>query len=341
MFTLLTDLGNHNTSLSWFLSCSQHSIWLAHLDHSEKALYVSLIRHKTKQIIDQMTGNITENSVKKRGKILILLHGPFVTSEVWQYVKPLLEKWEDITMVVTPDWVGHEPGKNLLKDHPTDATKWKRLSQDYESVYLNSYVEQLTNLISQYHSNGDIYIVAHSTSGVVVQQMLSAVTDRQILDDIKGLIFVGAILTRNGASVMDYLQQDSFNSLLKAHMIQPDENCAFVTLDYTKLSPIFFNTCKDRSKVEKIIDSMVLEPFMPLKAKVENGLEKFMDFQSYFLLLNDNAVSTCLQQLIVTEQHESFANDSLKVIGINCDHMPMVSCPDLFVKELLKCLNYS
>lgn len=287
-----------------------------------------------------MTGTITENTVKKRGKTLILLHGPFVTSEVWQYAKPLLEKQEDINMVVTPDWVGHKPGKNLLKE-PIDAAKWKHLSQDYESINLSSYVEQLTALVNQYHSNGDIYIVAHSTSGAVVQQMFSTVINRQILDDIKGLIFVGAILTRNGTSVMDYLQQDSCHSLLKAHMIQPDKNCTFVALDNAKLQSIFFNACKERSKMEKIIHSMVLEPFIPLMGKVKNDLEEFKGFQSYFLLLNDCAISTCLQQLIVTEQHESFANDSLKVIGITCDHMPMISCTDLFVKELLKCLAYS
>jgi hypothetical protein len=267
-------------------------------------------------------------------KVIILLHGAYQTSKIWDRMKPQLEKQSNVAHVVTYDIVGHESNQQQHKlKEAIDPTQFDQLSKQYSNITLDKYVNQLRQVILDNESRGEIHLVSHSISAIIVQQLISI--DEQMRKLIKSVVFIAGMLTADGRSVCDYINMNRNTTDLYSNLISPSEDCTFFALKPDKIKQLFYTKYNDDT-AQDLIGNMVLEPALPYRAKVSNKLYLFPGTQIYIETLNDQCMSLNLQRTIVAEQQDGQENDHLMVTSLNCDHCPMLSCCDILVERIME-----
>jgi pimeloyl-ACP methyl ester carboxylesterase len=265
--------------------------------------------------------------------VIILIHGAWHTGNCFQYVKPLLEREPSVVEVIIPHLAGHTPAKNRVID-ALEPSKFAPLAQEYAQISMKTYIDELTNLVKEKQSVGDIHLVAHSMGGVTTQHFLSTL-DSELLQSVKSVTFLAAYLTCPNTHLNGYIMQTIASPLLP-HIVMPFERPPFISMNPSGAQQAFYNLVQDESILKQAVEDLVLEPVIPHFTPVQNVLKDLDHIkQVYIETLQDNAVLLEQQRFIVNEQREQCGNDKLKVVTMDCDHSPFYSCPETLAQQLL------
>jgi pimeloyl-ACP methyl ester carboxylesterase len=121
-------------------------------------------------------------------KTFILIHGAWGAAWVFDEVNKLLSK--DGSKVYVFDLPGHGENQKEISD-----------------VTMDAYVNHIDNFISKI--DGKVILVGHSLGGAIMSQVAERISNK-----IEKLIYVAAMLPKNGDSPLGLIKSDKYGQLL-------------------------------------------------------------------------------------------------------------------------------
>lgn len=231
----------------------------------------------------------------------VLIHGAFHGSWCWDKVVPLLEKAGN--KVEAPDLPGHGNNKTPISE-----------------VSLQAYVDSVCTILDA--QSEPVILVGHSMGGAVITQAAEYRPEK-----IKTLVYLAALLLRNGESPFDTAQEDTESlGALKSIM---SEDQSYVTIKDEDLKEVFYGDCSD-DHVGRAKSLLVPQATAPLATPVHTTEENFGQVpRVYIECSDDRAISPSLQKRMHTTL------PCVKVISMNTCHSPFFSAPDELAGHLL------
>jgi pimeloyl-ACP methyl ester carboxylesterase len=232
---------------------------------------------------------------------LILVHGGVHGSWCWDKVlEPLRALGHDVETVDLPG-----------RDAPTDALA---------SVTLEDWVACLSAQIDS--GPTPVTLVAHSMGGITS----SMVADRRP-DDVARVVYVAAVVPRDGEAALPVLQKAAEESLLFAFgAMNFNEEQTVVWFGPEHVGPIFYNTSAPED-VARAAERVCPDAVAPMATPVPLGAGFARVPKTYIATLQDRAVPIALQRGMA-------ADAGAEVFEIDTDHSPFVSATDEFVRVL-------
>ena len=232
-------------------------------------------------------------------KTYLLIHGAMRGAWLWDRLVPLLERGGAVAIAC--DLPGHA-----------------KRSGERAGVNMSAYIADVASFITARGLN-DLILVGHSMSGIIISKLAERMPDR-----IRHLVYLAAVVPRDGEALIDLLTPERQESLRKLEGKAPE---LFGPID--ALRPSYFT---DLSGKEQDFYLRQLTP-QPLAAFFEKtALKQFYDLKlprTYILGLRDKALPPQLTG--------GFA-DRLGVLPIEIDagHDMMVIKPQEVAEVLLK-----
>lgn len=230
----------------------------------------------------------------------VLIHGAASGGWIWYKVVPLLEKQGHT--VVAPD----------LPSHGRDKTP-------IAAVSLQVYVDSVCRILDAQRE--PVILVGHSMGGGVITQ-----TAEYRPDKIKTLVYVAALLPRNGESMLQIVQRDTESLLLPNTVFAEDQRS--VTFREEALKEVAYGDCseEDMALVKALLVPQAVVPLTtPITTTAANSgrLPRV-----YIECLQDRALSLSLQKILST------AFSYQKVISMDTSHSPFFSAPEELAEHL-------
>ena len=231
----------------------------------------------------------------------VLIHGAFHGGWAWDKVRPLLEKEGHI--VITPDLPGHGNDKTPVSE-----------------CTLQLYTDTVNKILDAQPE--PVILVGHSLGGISISQAAE-----QRPAKIKTLVYLAALLQRNGESGTDVMSTDTTSIAPKYSKLSEDGSVVWMELeDYRNVS---YNTCSDEA-VAWAGPHLVPEPTKPMQTPVTVTEENFGRIpRIYIETLQDKGVTAILQKQMYTNL------PCRQVISMNTDHSPFMSAPEELTQHLL------
>ncbi len=223
----------------------------------------------------------------------VLVHGAWHGAWCWYKVIPRLRDLGH--RVVAPDSAGLGTDKTPLVD-----------------VTLDRWVDDLSSTIDALDEN--VIVVAHSRGGIVASQLAEQRPER-----ITALVYVSALLLRDGESALAALQEDGTSLMLPNVVMAPDELSA--TIRPESVAEIFYgrSPAEDKALAECLLTA---EPTKPTGTPVRLTGERFGSVPRFFIeCTDDNAVPLGLQRRMQSNW------PCREVASIDADHSPFFSDP--------------
>ncbi len=221
----------------------------------------------------------------------LLLHGAMRGAWLWHKLKPLLES--DGSGVTAHDLPGH--GSR---------------SSERAGVNMSSYINDVLNYVVG-NDLSEIVLVGHSMSGIIISRIAEEVPDR-----IARLVYLAAVVPRDGDALIDLLPKERQESLRK---LQGKADEIFGTLE--TLRPNYFT---DQTGEEQDFYLRQLTP-QPLAVFFEKiPLKRFYEVsipRTYILGLRDKALPPQLTRTFAERL-------GVKPIEVNAGHDMMVVRPE-------------
>jgi pimeloyl-ACP methyl ester carboxylesterase len=164
--------------------------------------------------------------------------------------------------------------------------------------------------------------VAHSMGGITASLM----ADRRP-DDVARVVYVAAVVPRNGEAALPELQKAAEESLLFAFgamTFNADQTVVWFGSEH--VGPIFYNASPPADVVwatERVCPDAVV----PMATPVVLGSDFTRVPKTYLATLQDRAVPISLQRAMA-------ADAGAELIELDTDHSPFVSAPEEFVRVL-------
>ena len=235
----------------------------------------------------------------------VLIHGAFHGGWCWDAVRAPLEAAGHT--VVTPDLPG-------LGDDQTVR----------EAIGPTSYVERVMDVVVEQQE--PVILAGHSMAGAMISQTAERLPDR-----IDTLVYIAAWLLPNGSSSPAFYKELGVTSPVMACCDVSDDG--FVTFRPEFLAEKLYNTSAPEAveaiapRLRAIIGAAV---GVPLALTPENfGRVR----RVYIETSQDEAIPQKYQQMMYS------VVPCEQVITLDCDHCPMVSCPEVLTQHLLNCLT--
>lgn len=231
----------------------------------------------------------------------VLIHGAFHGGWAWDKITPLLEK-EGHT-VIAPDLPGHGNDKTPVAD-----------------ITLQLYTDTVSRILDA--QTEPVILVGHSLGGISI-----STAAEQRPDKVKTLVYLAALLQRNGESGTDVMGTDTTSIAPKYSKMSEDGSVVWMELeDYRNVS---YNTCSDEA-VAWAGPHLVPEPTKPMQTPVTVTEANFGRIpRIYIETLQDKGVTAWLQKQMYT------ALPCQQVISMDTDHSPFMSAPEELAKHLL------
>lgn len=208
---------------------------------------------------------------------------------------------------------GHKVIAPDLPSHGKDKTPISKVTlQSYADCVGEILIEMIEAVI----------LVGHSMGGIVITQAAE-----QCPDKIEKLVYLCAFLPGNGASLMDWAQQDP-ESLVSQNMIVSKDRSYFLLKDEA-IGEAFYGDCsaEDAAKSKLLLCPQAAAPFpTPVNTTAENfgRLQRF-----YIECLQDRAI------LISLQRRMQAALPCQQVMTMNTSHSPFLSHPEALVNHLI------
>jgi pimeloyl-ACP methyl ester carboxylesterase len=235
-------------------------------------------------------------------KNYLLIHGAWGAAWEFNKVSELLS--DDGHNVIALDLPGHGENKAEIKD----AT-------------MNAYVQTVVDAIDKLDEK--VILVGHSLAGAVISQVAEIIPEK-----IDRLIYVAAMLLKNGDSALSVMQNDAQGELLPNTIFSEDGS--YATLSEKTVRSVLLNDVEDEvylnSIVHKFLFKQATEPFM---AKAQLSAEKFGSVAKYYIRASiDKVISPAAQDKMLTNWKVD------KTITLESGHFPLTSIPEKLVEEI-------
>ena len=231
----------------------------------------------------------------------VLVHGAWHGRWCWDKVVPLLEQ------------AGHQVEALDLPGHGQDKTPIREITL---AAYTNRVCEALDA-----HAE-PIILVGHSLGGIVITQ---AAEERP--NKIQRLVYLTALLLRNGETVRQFAQMES-DSLLVPNLVVNREQGYQTFKEGAPLKDIFYGDCSQED-VDRAISLLVFQPLAPGGTPVSITAERFGRVpRVYIECLRDRAIPPAIQQRMYT------ATPCQTILSMETSHSPFFSAPQQLVRHL-------
>jgi pimeloyl-ACP methyl ester carboxylesterase len=231
----------------------------------------------------------------------VLVHGGWHGAWCWNRVLPLLESG----------------GRSA---HALDLPGCGRDKTPTANLTLKDYVEAVVAKIDA--APGPVTLVGHSSGGAVITQVAEARPDK-----IKSLVYLCALLPKNGESIMSLFQQATESMLLRS--IVPSADQTHLTIPDEAVKECFYGQCApEYVALAKLC--LVPQPLGPGLTPVATTEERAGRVpRVYIETLQDRTFPAAFQRRMYT------TSPCKKVLTLDSDHAPFFSHPDKLAEMLL------
>ncbi len=231
----------------------------------------------------------------------VLIHGAWHGGWCWNKVTPLLEAAGHT--VVTPDL----PGLGNDSTPPAD-------------INIDVYTQHVCKLIDA--QSEPVILLGHSMGGLPISQA----AERRP-DSIKVLVYVTAMLLKNGQSTFDVVADDQDSQVLPN--IVPSADGVTATMRPEAVKDVFYADCND-ADVERARSLFKPQPMVVMSEPIALSDENFGRVpRVYIECLQDKALTPALQKRMYE------ASPCRSVIAMDASHSPFFSMPEELVGHLL------
>jgi pimeloyl-ACP methyl ester carboxylesterase len=231
----------------------------------------------------------------------VLIHGAWHGSWCWDKLVPLLTK------------EGHKVEAPDLPGHGTDKTPIPEIS-------LKAYADRVCQILDTQPE--PVILVGHSMGGLVITQAAEYRPEK-----ISTLVYLSAILPRNGESLLQLAEGDK-EALVLPNLIMAEDQ-TYATLKDEGIKEAFYDDCSDED-VARSKSLLVPQAAAPLVTPVQTTEENFGRVRRvYISCLRDKAITPAVQEKMYK------AVPCEKVITIDTSHSPFFSAPEKLVGHLL------
>ena len=232
----------------------------------------------------------------------VLIHGAWHGGWCWNKLKPLLEK--DGHKVVAPDLPGHGQDRTPIADVTLDAYSWR-----------------ICEVIDQ--QSEKVILVGHSLGGLSITQVAE-----QRPDNIEFLVYLTALLPKNGESRTSLRERDPSGSALSSNMdMYPEEG--YVLIKDESLRNTLYNDCSEED-IDWARSKLVSQALKPMTTSVVTSDENFGRVRRIYIeCLKDNAIVPAFQKKMYTEM------PCERVISMDTSHSPFLSAPEELAYHLM------
>tara|TARA_R110002096_G_scaffold309403_4_gene504055 strand:- start:86936 stop:87679 length:744 start_codon:yes stop_codon:yes gene_type:complete len=229
-------------------------------------------------------------------KTYVLIHGAWGAAWEFDEVKELLSK--DGSTVHALDLPGHGENKKEIVE-----------------VTMDAYVQHIEDFINKI--DGKVILVGHSLGGAIISQVAEGNFEK-----IEKLIYVAAMLPKNGDSPLGLMQSDKYGQLLPRIIFSEDQS--YATLDDEMIRDLLLHDVADEARLDKIVPEFLvkqaIEPFT-VPAQITAG--KFGSVPKYYIRASlDKVLTPELQDKMIGNW------DVEKVFTLNSGHFPITSVAD-------------
>ncbi|MBB3452499.1 pimeloyl-ACP methyl ester carboxylesterase [Rhizobium sp. BK313] len=231
---------------------------------------------------------------------ILLVHGAWEQSDVWQAVTPMLKKDGYPVKVVT------------LPGRPNSPLAPNKVSLD---LYRDTVVKAIGK------PKQPVVLVGHSFAGFTISAAAEAEPKR-----IKTLVYVAAYLPKDGQSLLDLGNSDKDSKIGPHLQIMKDKGIA--AIEYNARANVFCLDCNAtfRSAVPNLI---VDEPLVPLVTPIHLTEAHFGKVDKVYVhTAKDQVVSPSLQAAMVE------ATPVRKELTLQTGHTPFLTDPADLVKDI-------
>jgi pimeloyl-ACP methyl ester carboxylesterase len=235
-------------------------------------------------------------------KNYLLIHGAWGAAWEFNKVKTLLSN--EGHNVIALDLPGHGENKADIAD-----------------VTLTSYVQAVVNAINELDEK--VILVGHSLAGAIISQVGEIIPEK-----IDRLIYVAAMLLKDGDSPLGVMQDDTEGQLLPNTEFSVDGS--YATLSEETVRSILLNDVSDEAYLDEIVPKFLFkqatEPFM---AKAKLTPKRFGSVAKYYIKASiDKVISPAAQDKMLTNWQVE------KVVTLESGHFPLTSIPEALVDEI-------
>jgi len=237
-------------------------------------------------------------------KNYILVHGAW--GAAWEFNKVVESLTDEGNNVIALDLPGHGENKADISD-----------------VTMDSYVQTVVSTIN--NTDEKVVLVGHSLAGAIISQVAELIPEK-----IDKLIYVAALLLKNGDSPLEVMKNDPDGELLPNTIFSEDGS--YATLTQETVRNIFLNDVKDETYLKAIVPKFLFkqatEPFM---AKAQLSEETFGRVTKYYIKASiDKVISPSAQDKMLTNWQVE------EVFTLESGHFPLTSMPEALVETIIK-----
>jgi pimeloyl-ACP methyl ester carboxylesterase len=240
----------------------------------------------------------------KPNSTVVLVHGAWQASFVWDKVKAALEA--EGQKVVTIELLGHGNDQTPVSE-----------------ITFDKYVKQVTDVIDGL--NTPVILVGHSLGGAIVTQAACKVPQK-----IDKLVYVAGFIPRSGKSVFEYSAMDQGTLIPSALSFSADGSTVTFANPIVNMREIF---CQDGSDqdINLLVNKLRAEPVMAAGTPLNYSSETYSAIKNKYYIYTtiDHAISYPFQQQMAAEAK------IINTYEIKAGHSPFLSKPE----ELVQILN--
>ena len=235
-------------------------------------------------------------------KNYLLIHGAW--GAAWEFNKVAELLSNDGHNVIALDLPGH--GEN---------------NADIPDVTMHAYVNTVVETIEKL--NDKVVLVGHSLAGAIISQVAEVIPEK-----IDRLVYVAAMLLKDGDSALEVMQNDPGGELLPNTIFSEDGTYATITDETVR--NVLLNDVKDADYLDKVVPKFLFkqatEPFTAIANLSE---EKFGSVDKYYIKASiDKVISPSAQDKMLSNWKTQ------KVVTLESGHFPLMSIPEQLVVEI-------
>jgi len=210
--------------------------------------------------------------------------------------------------------MGHTAVAPDLPGHGRDKTP-------LASVTMQAYVNRVCEVIEAQRES--VILVGHSMGGGPITQAAEELPDR-----IKLLVYLTAVLPRNGETQAGITQQDA-GSLALANFVMSDDG-SFATFRESRLKEILYGDCSNEDIALARL-SLTPQVIAPLVSPVHISAERFGRVPRVFI--------ECRRDCALTPAHAKTLytlTPCQQIISLDTSHSPFFSAPKVLARHLVQ-----